>query len=274
MELSLNAQRFSGSDYVTLYDRYRPSPPSDLLQQAIRYTRNEQDVRVVDLGCGTGISTLAWSGLAEDITGVEPSEAMLDFARRKLSAQPGKVSFLQAYADHLPFSDQSIDIVSCSQSFHWMEPVSTLKEANRVLRPGGVFVIYDCGWPPSCDWQAEQAYRRLFQGVSLLSEQLEGPKAVFFAKDQHLQNITDSGYFSFIKVAQYHQVQDGGPERLIGLARSQGGLEALFKKGYSEEETGWVDFVKSIGLQKKSFDRMTFHYSVIYAVKTPGEQQE
>ena len=41
----------------------------------------------------------------------------------------------------------SADIVTCSQSFHWMEPEPTLAEIARILRPGGVFAAYDYDWP-------------------------------------------------------------------------------------------------------------------------------
>jgi SAM-dependent methyltransferase len=63
----------------------------------------------------------------------------------ELSAQTG-----------LPAS--SADIVTCSQSLHWMEPEPTFAEVARILRSGGLFVAYDYDWPPTVLWEVEQAY--------------------------------------------------------------------------------------------------------------------
>ncbi len=62
-------------------------------------------------------------------------------------------------------------IVTCSQSFHWMEPHSTLAEIARILRPGGVFSAYDYQWPPTVHWQAETAFNTFIDRAWALKEQ-------------------------------------------------------------------------------------------------------
>jgi SAM-dependent methyltransferase len=59
------------------YDGFRPGPPRALLDLLCRYARIERPRLVVDLGCGTGLSTRAWSGTADRIVGIEPNPAML-----------------------------------------------------------------------------------------------------------------------------------------------------------------------------------------------------
>lgn len=58
------------------------------------------------------------------------------------------VDYLERFASNTGLAEESADIVSCSQSLHWMEPESTFAEAARILRPGGVFTAYDYKWPP------------------------------------------------------------------------------------------------------------------------------
>lgn len=266
MNLQKNADRFTGADYVKVYDQYRPLPPQAILQQAVTYRQIKQPKLILDLGCGTGTSTLGWSRFAQKVIGLEPSEEMLAIAKTK--AGDSNVSFSQGFGHNIPLQDASVDIVACSQSFHWMEPQSTLKEINRVLKEGGVFVVFDCSWPPSFDWELEQAYRILFERVKQITESLNEPPAHYFDKASHLQNITDSSFFRFVKENYYHHSSTGGWERFLGLALSQGGLEALLKQGFSEKEIGLDDFKSAIQNRKNTLgDELTFHYKAIFAVK-------
>ena len=107
------------------YDRFRPRPPQALLDVLCRYARTDRPELVVDLGCGTGLSTRAWSGTAARIVGVEPNPAMLAAAE----PAPG-VEFREAFAAETGLDDGCADIVTCSQSLHWMEPEPTLAEVS------------------------------------------------------------------------------------------------------------------------------------------------
>jgi ubiquinone/menaquinone biosynthesis C-methylase UbiE len=52
-----------------------------------------------------------------------------------------------------------------------MNPELTLAEANRILKPGGIFATVDCDWPPVSKWEAEAAYRQLSSKVSCLEKE-------------------------------------------------------------------------------------------------------
>ena len=132
------ASGYDREGFAARYDRYRPAPPRALLDVLCRYARVERPALVVDLGCGTGLSTRAWSGRAERVVGVEPNPAMLAAAE----PAPG-VEYREAYAHETGLEDACAAVVTCSQSFHWMEPEPTLAEVGRVLRPGGVFAGSD-----------------------------------------------------------------------------------------------------------------------------------
>ena len=70
---------------------------------------------------------------------------------------PG-VEYREAFAQETGLDDGCADIVTCSQSLHWMEPEPTFAEAARILRPGGVFAAYDYDWPPVVDPELDEAY--------------------------------------------------------------------------------------------------------------------
>ena len=103
--------------------------------------------RVMDLGCGTGALTA--QVLEQDprrqVTGLDLSEQMLAQARARLG---DRVNLVQGDSEHLPFPDQSFDVVYCCDSFHhYPAPAAVLAEVGRVLVPGGVFLLGDI-WLP------------------------------------------------------------------------------------------------------------------------------
>jgi ubiquinone/menaquinone biosynthesis C-methylase UbiE len=266
-DLHLNAERFSGRAYIALYDKYRPIPPEALLNQSLSYLGASRAGLLVDLGCGTGLSTFVWHEKARMIVGVEPSRDMLEFAKNK---QLGfdHLQFIQCFAHELPLEDGVADIVCCAQSFHWMDPELTLKEVGRVLKPGGVLVVYDCKWPPAFRLPLEEAFKALFKKVADLAKQQEEPLSIKWSKSKHKKHIKASGIFNYIKEYNYHKVEFGGKEQFLGIALSQGGLQALLKKGYTEEEVGLTAFKEALAQEPPmEMDPLTFHYKAIFAVK-------
>ncbi|MEF2967453.1 class I SAM-dependent methyltransferase [Paenibacillus sp. M1] len=235
--LRSNVERFSG--FADVYDRYRPEAPKLVVELLSNYLERKPDL-VMDLGCGTGLSTLVWRDRAERVIGVEPNDDMRSIAEAKLRALPGSghTSFVPGYSNQLNAADESVDIITCSQSFHWMEPVSTLEEARRVLKPGGIFAAYDCDWPPVLDWRLEQEYNLLSEKADALiaRETEQEEQAVKRNKNEHLQNLRNSGVFRYTREIVFHNKEICDAERYVGLLLSQGGLQTVFKLGLGELE--------------------------------------
>lgn len=229
-----NVERFSG--YADLYDRYRPETPTAVLETIVGYTGSARPHLVVDLGSGTGLSTFAWGARADAVIGIEPSSDMRRQAEAKLAAMspPPPITFRPGSSHHTGLHDEVADIVTCSQSFHWMEPVTTLAEAARILKPGGVFAAYDCDWPPVAGWTVEMAYTHFQDNVDLASTSAARalPTIIRWDKDQHLANLQASGHFRFIREVVLHQDERCDAERFVGLALSQGGYQSLLKAGF------------------------------------------
>jgi SAM-dependent methyltransferase len=200
------------------YDRNRPRPPQALLEWLCRYARLDKPALVVDLGCGTGLSTRAWAGRAERVVGIEPNGAMLAAA----DPAPG-VEFREAYAQDTGLEDGCADIVTCSQSLHWMTPEPTFAEAARILRAGGVFAAYDYDWPPVVDPEVDaafKAYQSRRGDLRRLWDLKRG--ADIWPKEEHLQRMRESGEFSFCREVLLHSVEEGDADRIVGFAYSLG----------------------------------------------------
>jgi ubiquinone/menaquinone biosynthesis C-methylase UbiE len=96
---------------------------------------------VVDLGCGTGrFSEMLAGELGAWVIGLDPSETMINQARRKPAMSP--VVFGRASAHELPLPEGCVDLVFMSQIYHHLpDPAAVARECRRVLHVGGYICI-------------------------------------------------------------------------------------------------------------------------------------
>ena len=201
--------------FAAHYDRFRPRPPVALLESLLQIARVERASLVVDLGAGTGLSTRAWIGRADRVIGVEPNPAM------RVAAPD--LELVAAFSHDTGLLAGEADIVTCSQSLHWMEPEPTFAEAARLLRPGGVFAAYDYDVIPICDWEVEEAYAALLERRrALRAERGMRQGADTWPKETHLERMRESGRFRYCREFVLQSVEDGGAERIEGFWRSLG----------------------------------------------------
>jgi SAM-dependent methyltransferase len=243
-ERLLRGSGYASGGFAAGYDSHRPSPPAALLDILCIEAQVERPGLVVDFGSGTGLSTRAWADRADKAVGVEASPEMCAQAeaataqtlQQTVAKSRGTVRFIQSYAQETGLPGGAADVVTCSQSFHWMEPEPTLAEAARILRPGGVFAAYDYDWPPVVHWEVEAAFEELLLRVGRLRS---GPRGrLRYSKEGHLERMRASGHFRHAREVVLHSRERGSAERIIGMAMSLGPMVVLLQEGTSEEEIG------------------------------------
>ena len=204
--------------FVARYARARPRPPDDLLTLLIELCRRDPPRLVVDLGCGTGLSTALWKGKARKVVGIEENPFMLRRARRV----PG-VEYRLASASDTGLESGSADIVTCSQSFHWMRPRRAIPEIARILRRGGVFAAYDYALPPLIDPGVDPAFTSLLRWCGLPVLPVE--------KAEHLPNLARSRRFRWVREFTVHHAELGNARRVTDLALSVAHVAARLPEG-------------------------------------------
>ncbi|MDX1986048.1 MAG: methyltransferase domain-containing protein [Candidatus Obscuribacter sp.] len=149
-------QSFSG-DAVTIaynkqiarnYDNERLIEPrrlDEIVKIAVDHTQRNRscdpgDVKVLDLGCGTGFFTIPLAQrLPFQFTGADRSEEMLEIARSK-AAGKGIIWDAQE-ATRLSYESQSFDLIFMSNFLHhFMNPLDVIEQCVRVLKPGGLLI--------------------------------------------------------------------------------------------------------------------------------------
>lgn len=110
--------------------------------------------KILDVGCGVGwfIQRLKENLKDyEEIIGIDVRDDVLEKARIKHTDQ--NIEFLNMDATEMTYADNYFDIVSISNTLHHLpEPALILEEMNRVLKPGGLFIIGEM----FCDNQSEK----------------------------------------------------------------------------------------------------------------------
>lgn len=127
----LNPQsRFS--DRAQDYAKYRPSYPSAAIDCILEGLGELSQLITADIGAGTGIASRLLADRGVKVIAIEPNAAM------KQAAEPHPlVEFRNGDAENTKLEDNSVDLVTCFQSFHWFNLEPTLKEFARILKPGG-----------------------------------------------------------------------------------------------------------------------------------------
>ncbi|MCL2891543.1 class I SAM-dependent methyltransferase [Brenneria tiliae] len=100
---------------------------------------------VIDLGCGAGHASFVAAQAVADVVAYDLSAAMLEVVVQT-ARQKGltNIRTRQGVAESLPFDDASADIIiSRYSAHHWHDVGQALREARRVLKPGGQVIMMD-----------------------------------------------------------------------------------------------------------------------------------
>jgi len=226
---------------TALYDQARPHPPELLLDICTQLAQSQQLSIVVDLGSGTSLSTALWAERAQQVIGIEPNAEMRTQAEsQRLTCVHGeRIHYQDGVSTQTGLPENSADIVTCSQSLHWMEPEPTFAEVARLLRSGGLFVAYDYDWPPTVHWEVEQAYHDVIARFRRIRAERGIDRGVkSWPKEKHLLRMQDSGQFRSVKELVLHHIEEGNAQRFMGLTLSYG-IARYLKHGYlTEQEVG------------------------------------
>ena len=121
------------------------------------------DMKILDLCCGSGQSTQFLVQYSHHVTGLDISPLSLGRAARNVP----QASYLEGLAEQIPCDDNQFDLVHTSAALHEMTPEQReqiFTQVNRVLKPGGFFVLIDLHRPTnSLFWPGLAVFMWLFE---------------------------------------------------------------------------------------------------------------
>jgi demethylmenaquinone methyltransferase/2-methoxy-6-polyprenyl-1,4-benzoquinol methylase len=106
--------------------------------------------RILDVATGTGMVAAELLGRADcSVIGLDQSKEMLAVARARFADDGARVELIEGHAEELPFADGSFDALTVTYLLRYVDdPLATLKELARVVRPGGRVACLEFGVPP------------------------------------------------------------------------------------------------------------------------------
>src|SRR5689334_417288 len=91
---------YTNPGFADRYEQYRPQPPVALVGLLTQFAGMARPRLVIDLGSGTGLSTMLWAGRADEVVGIEPNPEMRRVATARIAARglAGTVRAIEAYS--------------------------------------------------------------------------------------------------------------------------------------------------------------------------------
>ncbi|ELY48491.1 methyltransferase domain-containing protein [Natronorubrum bangense] len=132
-----------------VYDQINPFIWNEEMRtEALELLDLENDMTVLDVGCGTGFATEGLLEHVDEIYALDQSEHQLEKAYAKFGKRAPPVHFHRGDAERLPFATDTFDVVWSSGSIeYWPNPILALREFRRVLKPGGQVLVVGPNYP-------------------------------------------------------------------------------------------------------------------------------
>lgn len=141
---------------------------------------------VLEIGAGTGLNFSHYPAHIQHITALEPNEWLQKKASERAIHAHLPIDILQGKGEHLPFENDTFDTVVLTLVFCTIDdPITALKEIERVLKPGGKLLLFEHVrlQSPFLGWLQDKitpAWQRIADGCRLNRDTLHLIKARSF----------------------------------------------------------------------------------------------
>src|SRR5436309_12388804 len=127
-------------DIAETYDMARPAYPGQLFDDLVALAKLPPNAHLVEIGCGTGRTTLPLASRGFRVTCIELGENLAAVARRNLAPFP-EVRVVVAPFETWDRGGETFDLIYAAASWHWLDPGIRFRKAAALLKRGGYLAI-------------------------------------------------------------------------------------------------------------------------------------
>ncbi len=131
--------------YANDYAKHRAGFPDSFFNRIFKLEKFENTSTLLDLGTGTGTLARRFSKEGLKVTGLDLDEEMIKASKELDKAEGLKIEYIQSSANKIPLENQSFDLISAGQCWHWFSS-SAIDEVQRILKPSGLLLIAYFDW--------------------------------------------------------------------------------------------------------------------------------
>ena len=203
---------------VAEFYKFRPPYPVELLDHIEeQYALDGRGV-ALDLGCGTGDSSLPLADCFSKLICVDPDPKMLRLAMVKAREKRARnVTFVQrTAADFLQSTDEVYKLVIMGESFHWMDQVATLDALYKRFDHGGAVLIF------SKQIKGPKGYKEAVDSVieSYLGKRRRAGQGFFTHPRLRHEEVVRASEFSRMSQWEHCERIYRTPEEIVGFLYS------------------------------------------------------
>lgn len=237
------------------YVQFRPQYPLTLFETIMKNTPRPY-LKAIDLGAGTGISTIFLSKYFDLVYAVEPDSNML-----KEVKFPENVTVVNCAGEDFDSTNNDIELITSGNAFYWMDGEIVARKAESFLRKDGLLAAYRYDFPKaSSNVQEILEYELENHWNAFRNERLIDTKYTY-------RTIKNVQLFSKVDLIHVPNVQNLTPESLIGFFTSTSYCSAYIKTLEKKEHyiANLIESVKKLANQKTI--EVDFGLELVLAIK-------
>jgi len=129
---------FANPEVAARYTKVRPYFHDEVAERIRSFAGVGLLKKALDVGCGSGQSSVALSAISEQVIAIDASVSMLEHAMARAN-----IRYQYGCAEKLEFSAEEFDLVSVGSALHWFDLDCFFAECQKVLVPNGMLAVYN-----------------------------------------------------------------------------------------------------------------------------------
>lgn len=203
------------SSQSDLYARYRPTYPKELYKYVLSFVKEKNTVW--DCATGNGQAAVVLSNYFKKVIATDVSAAQIEKAVRK-----DNIEYLVCSAESTPFAENTFDLVTVAQAYHWIKWDEFRKEVMRVCKPGAVIAIWMYYNHTTGDEKVDAAVQSFYRNVTAPYWDYERK----YVEDKYSTVAFD---YELLPVKNFETVLQWRREDLLGYISSWSAIQKFIK---------------------------------------------